>query len=372
MTQPASKGIALAFAAQSGKGTGYPTDGDFKKVKALQSSLGIMQSVDVFDLEVGGGYHQGGAYKGFVTGAGAVRFHPRLEGDIATLLQGLAGDMSATGDVSTSEHGYYTYFMPADDLGDIPWLTLRKFIPNTTAALREGQEMRDARVGSGQITVQAGSPAIMDLAFMAIQPSYGAAFSAFDTTMTAGYEDYSSVPMAPVGTGPILQKAGVDLGSGAGAAYTFEATQVVIQIANNYSGARPQQELVLGSYYMDDLVMLSQALNFTFVYKWKDPRLQAAIERGDINTYEWSPTPFTSSLSLTLKAHTALPGIAASKYSLTLTVPEVVWQMSPVALQGGAWLSAQVSGIAVEQATPSAYFQLRLETAEPISGVSYS
>ena len=69
-----------------------------------------------------------------------------------------------------------------------------------------------------------------------------------------------------------------------------------MSIANALSGARPQQEMVIGSYDPDDMVVVDRSVAFQFVYKWVDPDLYQTLVTGSDTGTAWTPTVYESSV----------------------------------------------------------------------------
>jgi len=368
MTESASPGIGFAFAVQSAKGVPVTNDADFKKVRTLTASMGVQQAMGQFPVEVGGGYHPGGRYKMYNAGAGTVRWQPRLEGDIGYLLYSLLGGVQASG-TSDADGVFTTTFVPRANICGHPWMTTRRFIPNCQAGMEEGEELTDAKINAMTLTMAAAAPAIMDLGILSIGASWSSDSSDWDTAMTSAYETTDHVAMAPGSLTPIIGAvAGIDIGGGVASDFSIPTIQFRLQIINSFSGEGVRPELVIGSYGMDDQVLLGQRAQFDLIYKWKDPYLARAIARNGHDAYTWSPTVFKSDVTFTIKSP-EFAGNSTSVYeSLTFVLAECSLECPDGIVQSaGDFLTMRVTGVAQIQATAAAYMQAIL-----VNGQSYT
>jgi len=367
MTEPVSTGIGLAFAVQPAKGSAITTDSEFKRMRVLSANVGNQQAMGNFPIEVGGGYHPGGSYKIYNVGAGRVSMYPRIEGDIGYLIYMLMGGVQTAAD-STSEGVYTTTFTPRTDIYTHPWLTARRYIPNSAGgAQNEGEIMTDAKVASGIFSIGAAAPAGLELALLSIGSSWSSDASSWPDDMDSAYEDTSSIILAPASAKPILKAvAGIDMGDGVNTDFEVPTISMRMMITNTFSGSNIVNELVVGEYQMDDMVLLSQTIAFDMVYKWKDPKLARDIYRHGHNAYSWSPTVMSTELELTLRSPT-LVGSSATQYqemtfnlaSCDLQCPGGITQVA------GGYLTMRVSGVATIQSTAEAYATIKLINGTP-------
>jgi len=367
MTQPSSPGIGLAFGIQDAKGTPVTAGADFKKVRVNNANLGTQQGVGRFPIEVGGTYHPGGSYKMFYAGAGGVNWSPRLEGDIGYLLYALLGSVSAAG-TSDADGVYTTTFHPRNDICDHPWMTLRRFLPNCTPGMEEGEYMEDAKMSGLALTVGAGAPAVADMSFLSIGAGWASDASDWSSEMSDVYEDTDSVILAAASASPIFQAVtGIDLGGGEDTDWNVPTIGFQLAIANSFSADGIRPELVVGSYQPDDAVLVGQTASFQLTYKWKDPYLYRSILRNGHDAYTWSPTLLKAGVQFILRSP-VLVGSSASQYQqLTITLTECALECPRgITLSGGGFLTMVVTGTAETQATAAAYM-----TAELVNGVAY-
>jgi len=368
MTESASPGIGFAFGIQSAKGVPVTTGSDFKKMRTLSANLGGQQALGQFPPEVGGTYHPGGRYKMYNAGMGQIRMHPRLEGDIGYLLYALLGGVTASG-TSDAFGVYTTTFNPRADLCSHPWMTARRYIPNCTPGQEEGEELTDAKISVMTWTMAAAAPAVMDMGLLSIGTSYASDASDWPTEMSAAYETTEHIAMAPGTLAPIIGAVtGIDVGGGVNTDFSIPTIQFRLQIINSFSGEGVRPELVIGSYYMDDQVLLNQRAQFDMVYKWKDPKLARAIQRYGHAAYTWSPTVFATDVAFTIRSP-KLVGTSTTQYEqVTFTLAKCALEAPEGIVQsGGDFLTMRVTGSAEAMPTAAAYM-----TAQLVNGQAYT
>lgn len=345
-----------------------PDDNDYKVLPAVLSNFGPLESIDQFDKEVDVSYHPTGLYKRYYAGAGTVVMYPRLKSKIGELLYAAVGGVNTTGRNSNATHAKATVFQPASNPLAFPWITVRRLINGESSADYEGEELRDTRVTSLVFQVGAGAPMVARLGLLSITPNWDASFSNFNTVLAANGESINTAPVAMEGVGPILtQIVGMgDIGSESGVEQPAVGMQVAI--ANTFSGSRPDDELVVGSYSPDDMVLTDQTFTVSFTLKWRNPKLYRAIMRGAYNGYNWTPRVTRTELDFHLGSQDYVTGNIP--YRIHFHAAEVAWSMTPVELRGGGFLMTQLTGVAQRQSTPEACFNIVLENGVEYAGVS--
>jgi len=142
------------------------------------------------------------------------------------------------------------------------------------------------------------------------------------------------------------------------------STGLTVDIINRYT--TPGEELIIGSPYPDDFVLLNQSLVASWIYKWHNPTLYQRIltygESADANGYiDWSPIVYTDSMEFIATSPANISG-KSNPYRVRMFAPEITWQSDgPPTLVGGGWLALRFIGTAVEQTNPRDYFQLDLD-----------
>lgn len=386
MSIPAAGSIPFAYALQNkGAGLGLtyksntanyatmyaPDDDDYNVLPAIYANFAPAEAIDQFEREVDTSYHTTGLYKRYYAGGGRVTLYPRLESKIGELLFAAVGGVATQSYNSDATHAKATIFKPVDDLLKFPWLSVRRYIHGATAEDREGEELRDTRVTSAVFQVGAGSPMVMSLGLLGITPIWSTLFSNFGTSMEANEEAIGSVPVAMEGIGPILTEiAGMgDLGVESGVEQPVIGAQIAI--ANTFSGSRPDDELLIGSYSPDDMVLTAQDVNVSFTVKWRNPKLYRALMRGSTTGFSWTPRVTRSELNFYLGSQDFITGTEIP-YRMHFYGKEVAWSMTPIELRAGGFLMTQLTGMIQKQSKPSDAFSLVLENGVEYTGTTYT
>jgi len=129
MTVLASEGI-VGFGGQSAKGTEATT---WHRHAVARAALGPQQVIQQFPPEVEGGFHPTGAFKQMVLAGGQVVMYPRLKDVFGWLLYATAGKLSTQTDVPDTDLRRH-HFTPPSHARDMPWLSLRRYIPGATTS----------------------------------------------------------------------------------------------------------------------------------------------------------------------------------------------------------------------------------------------
>ena len=355
MTVPASEGV-FSFAAQTGRGSLGTT---WFRHKMLDVDIGTRQSVQYFPQEVGGGVHPTGAFKGFAFGGGTTAMNPRLNSVMGWLMYGGCGQLSniaATPEAGMTRHR----FMPADSPSDMPWMSVRKYVPGATGPSDDiGEIVQDCRVVSQRYVVSPASIMTAQLGFIGRIPTLDVSASGpVEWVYSNAYENYESVPLG--------NKGGLRTPLGGA---ERKATNAVVNITNAYTS--PQEELVIGDYYPDDFILQRQVFNVAWTFKWRDPTLYDWIVSNNgtptgAGIVSWSPVVYTTDFELITESPDVVSGLN-NPYRLRFYAQQMAWQSqgSP-RLVGGGWLALPFVGTALEQTNvrDTFYVDLDNETAD--------
>lgn len=373
MTTPASPALGLALALQTGKGVAVTAASDFNKIRMIQVNAGAQQSLGQFAQEVGGGYHGGARFKQYVAGAGSGRMYLRLQEDFGVMLHSLFGPPESDGS-SHADGWFLTTFKPVNDVCNHPWLTVRKFIPNCTAADAHGEELTDAKLQGMNISLGAAAPAMVDIGLLSIGSSFVAAATAstWDSAMDA-YEDNASAVIANVsGNGLTFgDLTGIDLGAGAATAFAMPTVGLQLSIANAYSDGGINNELIIGQLGMDDLVLVNQSIRFQATYKWKDPDLFKAAYAKYGNTVAAQPTSevLTDDVEIVMRSPRVF---TSTPEQVKFILNQCSIEVGSPQLQGGGVVMVPVTGSVDIQSTPAGYATVEWTHGSAYTGVTYA
>jgi hypothetical protein len=332
MTVPASPGV-FSWAPQAAKGTLGDT---WFRHKASRVNVGPQQTIQQFPPEIGGGIHPTGAFKSAAFVAGQAVMQPRLDEVIGWLMYAACGKCSDIADTPETDMHRHRFTPPAAYY-DMPWLSVRREIPGATGSSDNvGDIGLDCRCVGMRFAVAPGGILQSAWTFVGRVPTLsetGVDTWSYDNT----YEEYPSVPLASQGA---IELGGVEK----------PAVNVVVDLVNAYTS--PREEMIIGSPYPDDFILQGQTLSITWTYKWQNAALYKALLTGDNvegdGEIDWSPTPYTASMKLSLES----PGYAtgmSNPWRLEVYAPTFCWQAAgPPELIGGGWLSLAFTGIAQE------------------------
>lgn len=295
------------------------------RTRTVQTDYQEMQMQDILPFEVGGNMTPTGAYKQGVAVGGSVALMPRLEGSIGELLLAALGKA----EVSVSDGvGTHTFTFANQEI-DIPWVAARRMVPGRDGVFGHGIVGMDNKVASLRTLVQATAPVQMEAQLIGRVP-LGSNHP--EVWTGSSFEDFESIPLACKGAFTLPPIPGFKYRE-------IPVTAVSVDLVNSTTG--PRQEMVVGSYFMDDVVPLVRAMTFTATYKWQDPDLYRLLFGGTVSATEWAPEPFITetngsdyAVDLLVESPFNIPG-TSTPYSLRIQANKVFWQS-----QGGVQLRA--------------------------------
>lgn len=306
------------------------------------------QMQEVIPLEIGGTLTPTGAYKAGVNVQGGAQVMPRLESSLGVLLLATLGKVVTT---NPSAGVYQHVFTFQTNEINQPWLAARRMLPGRDNVFGNGIIGYDNKVNLLRTTVAAASPVEMLLQLMGRVPEMD---NHPETWLGNSYEDYRSIPLA---CNSNFSMPTVD-----GLPSPLPVTQAIIEMGNVTT--TPREEMILGSYFMDDVVTRTRALTVRFVYKWRDAALAQWLFGNQLKATAWSPTPFVTTTSGANYAFdilsTAPNNIAGTTtpYSLRIRANSVFWQPSPIRMRAGDIITMDVMGTVLYD--PAAYTEFIL------------
>lgn len=347
MSRSAQQGY-IAIAPQVSKGT-LPGSPVYYKIRATDIDFGAVEPGGLLPPEIASIVTPTGAYKMGVFAAGGFSFIPRLEADLGWLLGGLMGASDSNEDTGSIGTGKYFHDFTFDtDPTSLPWFTVHKFVPSSANMF---EDVLDCKIARLRLTIPQAGPVAARLDMVGRSPTWPESPSWTEDTM----DDGDSFPVAGA-TGAFLKLPTFS-------ASAIAATGAIIEMTNMMT--TPQQELVIGSQYPDDFVVLQRAATIRFVYKWEDPALCRAIMTGSTSgVTSWTPNVYTSDFQAKVLSTdtTALGGDEA--FALQVDAAKVSWEPNgPIRLVGNNILAQEFVGTALEPASGD-YFRIQLKNAE--------
>lgn len=306
----------------------------WKKLRSRDVDYADNQMQDTIPLEVGGTLTPTGAYKQGVNVMGGAQIMPRLENSVGLLLLATLGKATTT---NPSTGVYQHVFTFQTNEINQPWLAARRMIPGRDNIYGNGIIGYDNKVNLFRTTVAAASPVEVMLQMMGRFPIMD---NHPETWLGSSFEDFESIPLACRGTFKLPTVEGLP--------NPLPVTQVVAEMVNVTT--TPREEMVVGSYYMDDVVTRTRVLTFRFVYKWRDANLANYLFGNQLRASAWSPVPFVTETSGTDYAVDLLVESpnniedTTTPYSLRIRANKVFWQPQPVRLRAGDIVMLEMVG----------------------------
>ena len=292
--------------------------------------MGPVQLQRPFDRELGTTLLPMGIYKGGAYSAGALDMLPRIDDAIAMLLYGFTGSITSTG----AGPGYTHILGGNDDSIPTKYMAFRRRIPKAGGTFY-GETLWDGRVMGITLRAQAGQMVGMQVNLQALEPiptdnCSGAGWT--PTTDQGGYEDYRRVPIAT--------RALVTMPDG-----SFATLFRNLQIAMTLNAPRPEDEMVIGSYFPHDITPLSRDITIAGQWFWQNADLYQKIYYGGLSA--WSAEPYVGSFA----AEFETPGNCMAGNTLTgllgFTGYKVGWTCDPVDLVGNDLVVMNMQGTVI-------------------------
>lgn len=304
---------------------------------------------DVLPLEIGGTMSPTGAYKQGVNARGGASFMPRLERSFGDLLLGALGRCTTSNPLAGVYEHVFTF--NTNEL-DIPWMAVRKMIPGRDEVFGHGVIGWDNKVNLLRLSVAATAP-------IQAQVQWLGRVAELDNhpELWVGntFEDFVSIPMACFGSFLLPTIPGLPR--------QLPITQAIVELANATTTER--EEMIVGSFFMDDVVPRQRSVSIRTVYKWRDAALAQYIFTNQLRGTAWSPTPFTTSTSgseyafdLLMKAPFNIPG-TSEPYSLRVRGNYAVWQPGAMRLRAGDIVTMELAGTVLANQNAYVEFVLR-------------
>ena len=363
---PGAAGNAIVFtrsgtyAAISGAGTliggtdasTYNTSSiTWHRMRATDISYGEMQMQDVLPMEVGGTMTPTGAYKQGVAVGGSATFMPRVERSIGVLLLAALGNANTTVSGGVATH----VFRFGDNEMEIPWIAVRRMIPGRGNIFGHGLIGMDNKVVSVRTIIEATAPIRMETQLLGRFPILDPHPEVWSGN---AFEDFASIPLACKGHFKLPTIPGIE-------GREHGVTSAIIELQNATTG--PREEMVVGSYYLDDIVPRMRVMTVTVAYKWRDPRLYNLILSGKADGKLWDPKPFVTrtdtsageyAFEILAEAPYNIPG-TSTPFSLLVRANHVAWQIpQPPMLRPGEVVMLQLVGTVLYDAGGYAEFVL--------------
>ena len=342
MSVSARSGV-LAYLGQSEKGT--LAAGDYYRHKALSIALGANEQAQRWAPEVGGSVFNQGQRKVAAMISGQATIQPRIANVFGFLLYAMSGSVSTVEDYPEADANTHI-FKPDTDHASLPWLSMHKYVPGATSATAIGEIMQDVKIAQAVFSMAAMAPLTVQLGVLGRIPTFEEAPS---WSYSNAYENTDSIPTGNAGHFKLPDFSGTALPS----------TSVEITVMNRLSAARLQDEMVIGSYHPDDLVVMERDLAVRFIYKWADPDLWQQIYTGASDGTSWTASVYNTDMIAKLESPNNI-GSTSTPYSIEIRAEEVDWSVDgAINLAGNNILYCPMVGVTREPSSGNP-FEIRI------------
>lgn len=372
MPNNALLGIAIQ---QSGVGTDHAkmvagfenpntTDNQFYYYVARDLSFGPIKNQAALPPEIGGRALTSGMFASGSWGAGGISLIPRLDNRFGWLLLAAMGDVSTVSDTtiahflahgSGADSGIHTHifrFYPTDQFF-VPYMTVRRLLPNATDATELGEILQDARVGSLTITGAAAAPITADLDILARLYQDDYQFD-FEPGWTASYDEFDHFPVANCSGHFKVEDD------------TFQVTTASVTVTNTL--LPPAQSLQIGSIDPIDYPVLGRSITVTATILVEDYNLYVSTFSGASNAGTDANATciiYKADVDVEFTTQTYISGTEPYRIRLISDVDQnnVAWQVRPIRVQPNRPIVLQVTATveAVETGDP---FWILLQNAK--------
>lgn len=305
------------------------------KLPAREIQYAEQQMQQVFPPEINRRSTPFGAYKSGVAVAGSVSMLPRLESSLGNLFLATFGSASVSVAGTVGTHTFK--FLSANETYQ-PWFAARRAVPGREAIPGQGLIGFDNKVARMRVAAQAAEILTADFDLEGRVPELD---SHPEGWAGASFEDFESVPLACKGTlrFPTISDF----------ADPLPVTSAVIELNNQIT--TPREEMILGSYFMDDIITRYRVMTISFMYKYGGPEVYQYLFGGAKGVKNWDPTPFITetsgglnALELTFQAPFNIPS-SSTPYTLTIIPNKVYWEpQRPISMQGGGIIMQEIRG----------------------------
>lgn len=308
-------------------------------------AMGPVKNQNTLPPELGGRALPSGA---FATGAhaeGTVSLIPRLDNRLGWLLLATMGEASTVSDTTIAHYvagssgadaGINTHvfrFYNTDQFW-VPYCTIRRLLPHTTAASTLGETWQDGRVRSLTLTAAGASPVTCDLDMIArLEQSESNKQFDFGATWEAIYDGFDDFAVANCTGHFKIENT------------SFDVTNVAVTLTNNLLPA--EQAMKIGSIHPIDYPVLGRAAAVTATILIDDYDLYVSTFEGVVNAgtdTDATCIVYKADVDAEFTTQTYISGTEPYRIRIRSNAAEdnVAWQVRPIRVQPNQPIVLQV------------------------------
>lgn len=323
-----------------------------------------MQDQSVLPLELGGPLTPWGGYKSGAYFVQEVDLIPRLEDTLGLLLYATLGNVSSVSAkkytpagwvTNTGAKGHLFRFNPTDH-ADIPWLSARLLVPGVTTSDNRGILGYDCKASGMRLNIPGAGLMTARFGVQGRVPQLPDMATVNAWTWTNSFEGTDSLAMSGKGALSI-------------ASTTPKITGLTIDIINTLTS--PRDESIVGSFFPDDVQVLTRSVRMRASMKWENSDLWSLLYNGATTGADWSSLPYfaqtvgsTKGFYFEAQSPTVISGLLVP-YAIRVMADNVMLSCDPnsLRLRAGGIIEFMVN-IDVLQPDPAAsldYIQIALD-----------
>ena len=308
-------------------------DDNFYYYASTDLAFGPVKNQAALPPEIGGRALTSGMFASGSWGAGGISLIPRLSNRFGWLLLAAMGDVSTVSDTtiaqflagsgSTAGINTHVFRFYSSDQYFVPYLTVRRLLPNDTDATELGETLQDGRIATLTVTGAAAAPVTADVDLMArlYQSDYD--FD-FDPGWSASYDEFDDFGVANC-TGHVKVED-----------TEYQATTASVTVTNTL--LPPAQSLKIGSTDPIDFPVLGRAITVTCTFLIEDYSLYVSTFAGAANAgtdANEACTIYQADVDVEFTSQTYISGTEPFRLRMISDTSEdnVAWQVRPIRVQ---------------------------------------
>ena len=308
-------------------------------------AMGPVKNQNTLPPEIGGRALPSGAFATGTHAEGTVSLIPRLDNRLGWLLLAAMGEVSTVADTTIANYilggsgadaGINTHvfrFYSTDQFW-VPYCTIHRLLPHTTAASTLGETYQDGRVRSLTLTAAGASPVTCDLDMIArLEQSGGDIQFDYGASWAATYDDFDDFAVTNCSGHFKIEDT------------EFDVTNIAVTLTNNLLPA--EQAMKIGSIHPIDFPVLGRVAAVTAPILVDDYELYVSTFEGIANAgtdTDATCIVYKADVDVEFTTQTYITGTEPYRIRIRSNVADdnVAWQVSPIRVQPNQPIVLQV------------------------------